>query len=294
MVRELEARDLLPVVRDSARDFVADGAFTLGAALAFHAALSLAPLLVLLVSAAGLVGPQAQAQLESQLGSLVGPRAGVALGVLVEAARAQKHGSAAAAAGSLLLVAVFASSFFLQLQAALNRVWNVEARPGQGWRGFVRKRLRSLGVLVGLAALLLASLVASALLASVLKRHGSDWVKLDLPISLALFMAIFAMLFRSLPDVSIEWRDTWAGALATALLFAVGKAAIGWYLVHGAVGSAMGAAGSFVALLAWMNYSALIFLFGAEVTQSWAVRRGAPIEPDMHAAWIRPPRAGHA
>jgi membrane protein len=178
---------------------------------------------------------------------------------------------------------VGATGVFTQLQDALNTVWDVDPKKSKagGFWGMIKTRLLSFSMVCGLAFLLLASLAASALmsgLSNALREWLPDSVGLlwigNVLLSAGLTFLLFAMIFKFLPDVDLKWSDVWVGAGITALLFLVGKYAIGLYLGRVAVGNAFGAAGSFVVLLTWLYYSSLILLFGAEFTQVYATRRG--------------------
>ncbi|MGH7970774.1 MAG: YihY/virulence factor BrkB family protein, partial [Limisphaerales bacterium] len=195
--------------------------------------------------------------------------------------------------GTLL---VTATGVFIELQSDLNTIWGVEQRSGLGAWGFIKDRLLSFAMVIGIGFLLLVSLVVSASLQAVLKYfgtvvpgHGSIWVVLNSAISFAVITLLFAMIFKVLPDVRIAWRDVWVGAATTAFLFTAGKFLIGLYLGQSASISAYGAAGSIVLILLWVYYSAQILFFGAELTQAYANRFGARLEPKPNARWIIQP-----
>jgi membrane protein len=183
-----------------------------------------------------------------------------------------------------------------QLQKTLNRTWGVEPDPNQGGiKSFVTKRLFSLGMLLAFAFLLTISLVLSAALTGVGDRIGTLMPSalsgpvleiLNLVISFAAFVVLFAALFKVMPDAKIAWRSVWVGAVVTALLFIIGKFLIGFYLGKSNPGEAYGAAGSMAVLLLWIYYSSLIVLFGAEFTETWAVQRGEGIEPEPGAVRV--------
>lgn len=285
------------ILKKAWNDFVEDDAMTLGAALAFYVTLAMAPLLLCLVTVAGFAGPRFEQELVEQLRQLVGPRAAEAVGMVVD--NAARHDdlrsvSGLIGVGTLLLGA---SGAFAQLQYAMNRIWNVKAKPGQGIWGWLRKRFLSAGMVLTVGFLLLVSMAISAFVsgASGSVRDllpGSDyiWPAIDAVISLFTVIALFALIFKVLPDVRIAWRDVWVGGVATAALFVVGKTAIAFYLGHTSVGSAYGAAGSVIVLLLWINYASLILFFGAELTQAYTEYRGARIEPDDYAVLVtRPP-----
>jgi membrane protein len=213
------------------------------------------------------------------------------------AAQSSHSGKGAFATVIGILLALFgASGVFGQLQAALNTIWKVKAKPGGGIAGFLRTRFLSFALVAGVCFLLLVSLTIESIL-----RRFSHYLQSVLPGGLILALTIyflfdlvvvsflFAMIFKYLPDVRVRWRDVWLGAVLTAILFAGGKWALGLYLGSGSAASAYGAASSLITLLLWFYYSSQILLFGAEFTQVWAVRSGHEGQPSAHAAKISKP-----
>ena len=283
------------LIKGSFKGWSEDGALDLGAALAYYTIFSLAPLLLIVTAVAGLVwGREAvQGQLVSQLQNLVGQQGSEAIQTII--ANAGKHGSGVLATVVGIVTILFgATGVFVQLQSALDRIWNVEPRPGAGIRGFVKTRLLSFGMVLGIGFLLLVSLVVATAVTAV-----SAWATGMLPgakvlaegltfaVSFALTTLLFAMIFKVLPDVEIAWRDVWIGAAVTALLFTVGKFLIGLYLAKSSVASTYGAAGSLVALLLWIYYSSQILFLGAEFTEVYASRYGSRIKPSRHAVPVK-------
>ncbi len=206
---------------------------------------------------------------------------------------AQPNKSAAATIIGIALALFGASGVFGQLQDALNTIWGVKAKPGLGIRGFLRSRFLSFAMVGGICFLLLVSLVIEGLL-----KGFSHYVQTHLPGGLTLALSIylifdacivvlvFATIFKFLPDVKLRWRDVWIGSILTAILFAIGKWALGFYLGSGAASSAYGAASSLITLLLWIYYSSQILLFGAEFTQVYTRRFGGRAEPDDYAVCI--------
>jgi membrane protein len=269
----------------------------LAAALAYYTAFSIAPLLVVVIAVAGMALGQAnvQEQILVQLRGLLGDQGAALVGTMLESALRPREGRIAMLLG-LLAVMLGASGLFAQLQDALNTVWAVKPKPGRGLLGMLKDRGLTFAMVLGVGFLLLVTLVLSAALAGF-----QGWVaaRISVP-ALALRAVAFlvdfvfttvlvALLFKFLPDVRLRWRDVAPGAAVTAVLFAVGKFAIGFYLGRAAVGSAYGAAGSLAIVLLWVYYSAQILLLGAEFTQVWARRHGAWIEPKPDADSTRPP-----
>jgi membrane protein len=235
-----------------------------------------------------------QKQLFSEVGGLVGQKSAEAIQSAMTAQSQGNKGTIASIIAVVMLI-ITATGLFIELQDALNTIWGVEAKPGQGIWGFIKNRLLSFAMVVGIGFLLLVSLVVSAGL-SALSKYISGlvpgmeivWTITNLAVSFAVITALFAMIYKVLPDVKIAWRDVWFGAAITSLLFTGGKFLLGLYLGRSSMVSAYGAAGSLVLILLWVYYSAQILFFGAEVTQVHANRYGAHIEPGEHARWVTP------
>jgi membrane protein len=198
--------------------------------------------------------------------------------------------------GSVLGIAMLlfgAAGLFGQLQDALNTVWDVRPKPDRGVWGMIRDRFLSLSMVLGVAFLLLVSLIASSALAAIGSLLG-DWqtgavgLVLTTLLDLVVVTALFALIYRYLPDAEIAWRDVWFGAAVTAVLFTIGKFLIGMYLGRAGVGSAYGAAGSLAVLLVWLYYASQIFLFGAELTKAYANHLGSRIKPKPYAEAVTP------
>ena len=282
------------IVKTTFADWNADKAPRLGAALAYYTALSLAPLLLVIIGIAGLVfgDEAARGQIVGQLQGLIGTDGANAIEEVLAHARTPSAGVIASVVGVVTLL-VGASGVFGQLQDALNTVWEVEPKPGRGIVGLVRDRFLSLTMVLGTGFLLLVSLVITAGVAAAGETLRGFSPALEAVahvvvaiVSFVVVTVLFALIFKFLPDAEIRWRDVWVGALATGLLFVVGKFGIGLYLGHASIGSAYGAAGSFVVVLVWVYYSAQILLFGAELTQVFAKRRGGEIRPAPDAVRI--------
>ncbi|WP_240003864.1 YihY/virulence factor BrkB family protein [Luteibacter sp. 9135] len=279
------------VVSTTVKGFSDDELMTRAAALAFYSALSFAPLLVLLLWVVASLRPEWQAQLIDSLNGLVGSRAAEAVRLVIENAKQKPSVGSVAGIIGLGVTLVGASAVFAQLQGALNRVWGLQPKPGKATHAiltWLRARLHALGLLLSLAFLLVISFSASAMIAVFVRGGTTGWHVLETLISLAVFVVIFGAIYKVLPDAIIEWRDAVIGASLTALLFVVGKFAIGFYLERSNVGGPYGPAGSVVVLLVWVYYSALILLLGAELTEAVAEARGTPIKPRPYAMSIKP------
>jgi membrane protein len=250
----------------------------LGASVAFYSLLSFAPLLVLIATMTALVFDRNTTQnaLIDQARQMIGDRGADTVKSLL--ANAQKPSSGIFASVVAFVTLLFgASGVFSELRDALNTIWDAQPKEQSGWRAMLKQKLFSFGMVLSVGFLLLVSLILSAGLAVVGKFFG-QLVPVPVPIleaanfvvSLAVITLLFALLFKYVPARSIPWRDVWIGAVLTALLFTTGKFLLGLYLGKAAVGSAYGAAGSLVAVIVWVYYSAQIFFFGAEFTRVYA------------------------
>jgi membrane protein len=266
----------------------------LGASLAYYTLFALSPVLLVATGIAGLVfGPEAvRGEIVGQIQGLVGRHGAEAVQAMLENA-ARPSSSIPATVVGLVTLFLGATGAFLELQTALDAIWRVKPRPDAGVLGFLRQRLISFGLVVGVGFLLLVSLLVSAGLAALSRYLGqllpaltAFWEAANVLVSLFVITLLFAMVYKILPDVRLRWRDVWIGALVTAGFFSVGKQLIGLYLGTSSVGSSYGAAGSVVVLLVWVYYSAQVVLLGAEFTRFYVERfRGQPppvkyAEPD--------------
>jgi membrane protein len=287
----MQRRGPWSLARCAVGHWATDRAATIGAALAFYCAFSLAPLLIILVTLMGwIVGAEiARHQLDSQLQALFGP---ATAGVLITAMDNSQtgHGMAAATV-SVATLLVGATTVFSALEAALQQIWGARKLAPAGMRGWIRSRVLSFGVILAVGFLLLVSLSVSTALSALrgyLARTYRELVTLtaaiDFVISLALITGLIALIYRYLPAKQLAWRPILWGALVTALLFQLGRWAISFYLARATQPSAFGAAASFAALLLWLYYSAQIFLFGAEFT---ACLGGSRVTADSSATSSR-------
>jgi membrane protein len=270
-----------------------DKAPRLGAALAYYAAFSIAPLLILLVAFVGVfVKGDTLSQIQTEIAAIAGDNAAEAIGAIIRGAMASPASGAATALGVVTLI-VGATGVFGQLQDAMNTIWEVTPKPRRVWVDVLRTRLLSFALVLGIGLLLAASLILSTFLATASKYFqqllpltGAIWPLVDFGVSFGTTTLLFAMMFKILPDVDIEWRDVWLGAAVTAALFAVGKIGIGLYLGRSSFQSAYGAAGSFLVLLAWVYYSSQIFFFGAEFTKVYTMAHRHRFRPARGALFM--------
>jgi membrane protein len=291
----MKANETFSLLKATVSEWLDDQAPTLGAALAYYTVFSLAPLLIITIGIAGLVfgAEAAQGQIFDQLRGLLGEASGKAMEEIVRSASAEpKTGVVATAIGFVTLL-FGASGVFGQLQASLNIIWGVQLKPGRGILGIIRDRILSFGFILVVGFLLLVSLFLTAAIAFVGKQFGAMVPGMEALIqllnsilSLAVITLLFAMMFKILPDANIAWRDVWIGAFITALLFTIGKFALGFYLGRSGVASSYGAAGSLIVLLLWVYYSSQIVFFGAEFAQVYANRFGSHVTPSSNAIAI--------
>lgn len=285
------------LLKQTFQEWLQDKAPQLGAALAYYTVFSLAPLILVLLAIVGFLFRDDPAgawnKITQQMSYFLDPSA---LQVVQNIAqKASQPGKSMIATIIGVALALFgASGVFGQLQDALNTIWGVKAKPGTGIWGFLRARFLSFAMVAGVCFLLLVSLAIEALL-----KGFSHYVQSIVPggivIALTVYLVfdfavvvlLFAMIFKFLPDVKIQWRDVWIGAVITAIFFGIGKWALGLYLSSGAAGSAYGAASSLITLLLWVYYSSQILLFGAEFTQVYADRAGRGVEPSEYAVRIQ-------
>lgn len=284
----MNLKALWTIIKETFKEWSEDKAPRLAAALSYYTVFSLAPLLVLVIAITGfIIGNDAEirAQIIGQVEGLVGQQGAEAVAMLIERTSEPRTGTLATIIGVVTLL-IGATGVFGQLQDALNTIWEVKPKEGRGIWGVIKSRFLSFTMVLGTSFLLLVSLVISTGL-SILNQYFTDLLGnfgilaqiINIVISIGVITFIFAMIFKYLPDVKIQWGDVWVGALATSILFTVGRTLLGIYLGNSATTSAYGAAGSLVVLLLWVYYSSQILFLGAEFTQVYARRHGSRIVP---------------
>ena len=294
MIRKI--RQALLFLWRTVEKFFADGCPGMAAALSFYVFFSLPALLTMLLMLVGTVADPRDVQqaIVIQAEELMGPGAASQVRTVIEYARGTTVDTSAAALLGIAALLFGATTAFAQLQSALNRAWGVKPDPRRNSiRTFLTKRVFSFGVVLAVAFLLLVSLALTAIVGAIGDRLSAG---LGVPeallragnsvLSFAVVTALFALMFKLLPDAVIDWRDVWVGALGTALLFALGKTAIGAYLGSTDPGSAYGAAGSLAVVLIWIYYSSTIVLVGAEFTRVWTARYGHGLTPEPGAVEV--------
>lgn len=271
-----------------------DNASRLAASLSFYAALSLAPLLIIVLGIAGLVFGReaATGQLVAEMQMFFGYQRAQIFQDIIASANRPASGLVSTIVGTVVLL-FGASGVFSALQDGLNTVWNVRRKGERGLVGVIKHQFLSFAMVFGIGFLLLVSLVISALLSALgdnlFRGVAAPAIAVEIGnfiLSFLFLTILFALMYKVLPDVEIGWNDVWIGALITALLFSLGKLGLGIYLGRSTFASAYGAAGSFVVILVWIYYSAQIVFFGAELAQVYAISSGSRIKPSKGAVAI--------
>jgi membrane protein len=276
------AKQLRSIAVEAGRGWQRDGAPSMGAALSFYTLFSMAPLLLLVISIAGIaIGTDtARDLLMSQLTALMGEQGAGAVRSVLEAANEHSEGLWSAMVSVITLV-IGASTVFAELRRDLDKIWRFEAPASSGAWSFISSRLLSVGMVATIGFLLMVSLAASAAVSAL----GHMWAGslpggavllrvLEFAGSFVVITGLFAMIYKILPSASLAWSDVWVGAAVTSLLFWIGKLLIGIYLGRSAIASPFGAAGTLVVVIVWVYYSAQIFFLGAEFTRVYALRLG--------------------
>ncbi|MFM8321662.1 MAG: YihY/virulence factor BrkB family protein [Chloroflexota bacterium] len=286
---------LFTLLKDAYTEWSEDKAARLAAALAYYTVFSMVPMLVVVISLAGLLGSGTTVQqaILFQVGNLIGDQGSAFIGDLIQAASRPSTGIIATALGTVTLL-FGALGVFGQLQESLNTIWEVQPKPTRGLGGSLKRlvmtRVISFTMILGIGFLLLVSLVVNAGLAA-LSAYMSSALPvppfvlgaINFLVSFAIITLLFALMFKILPDAEIAWRDVWLGSAVTSLLFTLGRMAIAAYLGRSQINSSFGAAGSLVLILVWVYYSAQILFMGAEITQVYATKYGQGIRPDEDA-----------
>ena len=288
----MNAQAAWELIKEAFTDWNEDKAPRLAAALSYYALFAIAPLLVIVIAIAGLFFGQeaASGAIAGQIQGLVGEQSAQAIQEMVANAGASRSGGIIATIIGIVTLLFGALGVFGQLQDALNTIWEVQPKPDRGWLEMIKERLTPFTMVLGIAFLLLISLVISAALAAIGKFFGGIFPGfaligqiINFVVSFGVITLLFAMIYKYLPDAKIAWNDVWIGAAATALLFTIGRLLLGLYLGRSSTASAYGAAGSLVIVLLWVYYSAQILFMGAEFTQVYAKKYGTQIEPAENA-----------
>lgn len=275
------------LVKDAGLAWDQDNAWRLGAALAYFSVFSLAPLLIIAVVVAGVVFGQdaAEGHLVAQISDIIGMDGARFIESMIRKVYTSDSTIPATVIGAATML-LGATAVFVELRDALNTIWHIREKPIGTVKAFLRARFFSLLMILGIGALLLASLMLSVVMAAFSGTMTVMGGLIDFVVSFCEFAMLFGLIFKYLPNVLLKWRDVMIGASFTSLLFSIGKLGIGLYLGRSAVSSTFGAAGSLVIVMLWIFYSIQIFLYGAEFTRLFAKRFGSDIRPGKNAVII--------
>ena len=283
------------LIKITGSNFIEDNVFKLSASLAYFTVFSIGPILLIMISLAGIFIDKADVQnrLYGQLNELLGPDSATQVMQIIQNIQSSDQGTIGTIIGLILLI-VGATGVFTEMQDSINFIWSVKAKPKKGWLKLILNRLLSFSLVIGMGFILLVSLIISAvldLISDQLLYYLKDYTvylfyAVNLAVVLTVVSVLFAVIFKVLPDAHINWKDAFIGAGFTSVLFLLGKFGIGLYLGNSDVGKTYGAAASIVILLLWVYYSALILYFGAEFTKTYAMEKGGGITPDDTAVFI--------
>jgi membrane protein len=288
-------KDGFNIMKDTVNGFIDENCMKLSASLAYYTVFSLGPMLVLLISLAGIfLGQDAiEGKIFYEIKGLIGSKAALQVQEMIK--NLQLSGkSTTALVISIITLAVGATSVFSDIQNSINMVWHVKAKPKRGWVKLIKDRLLSSSLIISLGFLLVVSLIVNGIIIALtdrLKIYFPDITVLllnliNLLISFIIISFLFAIIFKVLPDVKIKWKDVRAGAIFTTIFFIIGRFLIGFYLETSGTESAYGAAGSIILILLWVYYTAAILYFGAIFTRVYAAYRGSAIEPADFAVHV--------
>jgi membrane protein len=288
-------RTVFALLKNTTIAFLDDNAFKLSASLSYYTVFALGPLLIIVISLSAIVYGKdvVEGRLYEQLRGLIGPEPALQIQNILSNAQ-QTHASTVGAIIGFIVLFIGATGVFTEIQGSINFIWSVRAKPKKSWLVYLRNRLLSFSLVVGLGFLLLVSLIINALLTllsqTLTKKFPHFPVGLfnltNSLIILTVITCLFAVIYKILPDAIISWKDAWIGSIFTAMLFLLGKFLIGYYLGKSNLGVTYGAAASVVILLAWVYYSSVILYFGAEFTKIYALHSGEGIRPKQTAVFI--------
>lgn len=276
-------------------EFDKDNAFKLSASLSYSTIFAMAPLLIVIISLAGIFwGQQAvEGRIYEQVRGLVGSSAALQIQDIIKNIQQSRHTVTGAIIGGVILI-VGATGVFTEIQGSINYIWSIQAKPKKGWLKLIMNRLLSFSMIIVFGFISMVALVINSLmdlLSNYLKRYFSNFTiyffyGVNLLLTLAAVIILFTIIFKILPDAIIAWRDAFVGACFTGLLFILGKFLIGLYLGHSSMGVMYGAAASIMIILVWVYYSSIILYFGAEFTKIYAIDHGGTIGVSDTAVFI--------
>lgn len=292
MKKKISFKGIWEVLKNSFKGFGQDNVTKLSGSLAYYTVFSMGPLLVVIISLCGIfLGKEAaEGTIFTQLDGFVGHDTALQLQEIIKNAAIGGKGHVAAVIGIITLL-IGATTVFGDIQDSINRIWGLKAKPKKSWLKMLQNRFLSFSIIISLGFLLLVSLGISAIVEALSNRLKAAYPDvtvvvfyiINIILTLIITTVIFAVIFKVLPDAKIKWRDVLSGAIATSILFMLGKFGISFYISKANVGSTYGTAGSLVILLLWVYYSAIILYFGAEFTKAYAVKYGSEIRPSSYA-----------
>lgn len=293
---KLSAKGIWKLVTESVEGFNNDKIFKLSGSLAYFTIFSIGPMLLVIIFFADLFyGREAvEGTIYGQIKGFVGPDAALQIQEIIRNASLSGKSHLTAIIGFATLI-IGTTTVFAEIQDSINTVWNLKTKPEKGWIKIILNRLLSFSVVVGLAFLLLVSLIINGIMEAFGERLKIMFPQLaviviyiiNLILTFGVITLLFAIIFKVLPDAKIKWKDVTVGAIVTALLFMLGKFGITYYIGTSNIGSTYGAAGSVIVILIWVYYSAIILYFGAEFTKAYATYFGNRIYPNSYAVWIK-------
>lgn len=283
------------LLKDTFNGFMGDKGLKLSASLSYYTIFSLAPLLLLVISLAGVIYGQeaSEGRIFEEINGLIGNEAASQVQQIIRNLQLSGKSTLSAIIGAVTLI-IGATTVFGEIQDSINMIWRVKAKPKKGWMKLIKDRLLSGSIIVGLSFLLIVSLIINGALMAlndILKAYFPDLTIIllngaNIVISFTVITVLFGVIFKVLPDAKIAWKDVRAGAFFTALLFMLGRYLISLYIETTAAGSPYGAAGSIIVILLWVYYTAAILYFGAEFTREYACYKGTKIEPADYAVYV--------
>lgn len=294
MAKKFSFKLVWSALKESFKGFSDHKVTKLSAALAYFTTFSIGPLLIVIIFIAGrILGEEAaQGSIYYQIKSFIGPEGAEQIQTIIKNAAISGKSGIAAVIGIITLL-IGATTVFGEIQDSINSIWGVKAKPKGGFMKLIMTRILSFGMIASLGFLLLVSLAITAVVEGIGQRLNQVFPSgavvliyiLNLAVTLSVITVLFAIIFKVLPDVRIKWKDVWSGAIATALLFMIGKFLISVYISKSDIGSTYGAAGSLIILIVWIYYSSIILYFGAEFTKAYALQKGVKLVPSDYAIW---------
>jgi len=289
------AKNYFRLIKDAASEFSTDNVIKLSASLAYYTVFSIGPLLLVIISLTGLFVEQARITggIYQQMNNFIGPQGADQVLSIIQQMQQQNEAAKFSIIGIILLV-FGATGVFVDIQDSINYIWSIRAKPKKGWLKFLKNRMLSFSLIVGVGFLLVVSLLINTVTDLLTERLQQLFVNeavivfkiLNILLLFVITSILFTVIYKVLPDAYIEWKDAMRGATFTALLFLIGRFLIGLYLSQSGIANTYGAAASIIIILSWVYYSSIILYFGAEFTKVYALSKGRGIRPNDTAVYI--------